>query len=114
MNRRDFLLLRTEPRRREFELACERLFMQCLDTEATAPRDDHDSRADESPWGGEPPASFIGRSREQLFEALDQELRDVEVLKVVNSHWLVGDLRRDFDRVMAGFCARGGRVDIQN
>ena len=61
----------------------------------------------------EPPAKFAGRSREQLFEALDLELRKVEVLKVVNSQWLVGELRHDFDRLMVGFCARGGRVEIQ-
>jgi hypothetical protein len=69
--------------------------------------------AETSPWGGEPPAKFTGRSREQLFEALDRELREVEVLKVVNSQWLVGELRQSFDRLMEGFCARGGRVEIQ-
>jgi hypothetical protein len=113
MNRRDFLLLRPVTRRREFELSCERLFLQCLDTQATAPGEDLDGSVGESPCDDEPPASFIGRSREQLFEALGEELREVEVLKVVNSHWLVGDLRQDFDRLIAGFCARGGRVEIQ-
>jgi hypothetical protein len=114
MNRRDFLLLRKEPRQREFELSCDRLYMQCLDTEMTGlPPDDVADPAETSPWGGEPPAKFAGRSREQLFEALDRELREVEVLKVVNSQWLVGDLRQDFDRLMEGFCARGGRVEIQ-
>ena len=88
--------------------------MQCLDTQATAPRPQEIEEGGEgSLWDAEPPASFIGRSREQLFEALDEELREVEVLKVVNSHWLVGDLRQDFERVMAGFCARGGRVEIR-
>jgi hypothetical protein len=113
MNRRDFLLLRKEPPQRELELSCDRLYMQCLDTEMTGlqPEDVAD-RSETSP-GGEPPARFAGRSRDQLFEALDRELREVEVLKVVNSQWLVGDLRQDFDRLIEGFCARGGRVDIQ-
>ena len=114
MNRRDFLLLRKDPRQREFELSCDRLYMQCLDTEMTRLRPEVVADPPEtSPWGGEPPAKFAGRSREQLFEALDRELREVEVLKVVNSQWLVGELRQDFDRLMEGFCARGGRVDIQ-
>ena len=114
MNRRDFLLLRKDTRQREFELSCDRLYMQCLDTDMTGPQpEDAGDPAETSPWGGEPPAKFTGRSREQLFEALDLELRKVEVLKVVNSQWLVGDLRQDFDRLMEAFCARGGRVDIQ-
>jgi hypothetical protein len=114
MNRRNFLLLRKEPRQREFELSCDRLYMQCLDTEMTGPQpEDVADPAETSPWGGEPPATFAGRSREQLFEALDRELREVEVLKVVNSQWLVGELRQDLDRLIEGFCARGGRVEIQ-
>lgn len=114
MNRRDFLLLRKEPGRREFELACDRLYMQCLDAQVTGPQPEDPADAMETPAGeDEPPARFAGRSREQLFDALDRELREVEVLKVVNSQWLVGDLRQDFDRLMEGFCARGGRVDIE-
>jgi len=114
MNRRDFLLLRKEPRHREFELACDRLYMQCLDAQVTGPQpEDPADPTETSASEGEPPAKFAGRSREQLFEALDRELLEVEVLKVVNSQWLVGDLRQDFDRLMEGFCARGGRVEIQ-
>jgi hypothetical protein len=48
-----------------------------------------------------------------LFEALDRELREVAVLKIVNGQWLVGDLRQDVDRLIEGFRARGGRVEIQ-
>ena len=89
--------------------------MQCLDTGLTGlqPDDEGADPSETSPWGGEPPARFAGRSREQLFEALDVELRTIEVLKVVNSQWLVGELRQDFDRLMVAFCARGGRVEIQ-
>ena len=115
MNRRDFLLLRKEPRRREFELSCERLYMRCLDTQVTAPQPDNPpDSTEESPWGGEPPARFAEHSREQLFEDLDRELREVEILRIVNSHWLVGDLRHDFERLMDGFRARGGRIQIQS
>ena len=46
MNRRDFLLLRKDPRQREFELSCDRLYMQCLDTELTGLQ--HEDEADPS------------------------------------------------------------------
>ena len=113
MNRRDFLLLRAEPRPREYELSCERLYLQCLDIQATEPRpEDPIEPSEASLWGGEPPARFTGPTREELFDALDLELREVEVLRVVNTQWLIGDLRHDFDRLMDGFRARGGRVEI--
>jgi hypothetical protein len=114
MNRRDFLLLRKDPQLREFELACDRLYMQCLDAQVTGPQlEDTVDTAETSAGEGEPPARFARRSREQLFEALDRELREVAVLKIVNGQWLVGDLRQDVDRLIEGFRARGGRVEIQ-
>lgn len=114
MNRRDFLLLRKDPQPREFELACDRFYMQCVDAQMTGPQpEDPGDTAETSAGEGEPPARFAGRSREQLLEALDRELREVEVLKVVNSQWLVGDVRRDLDRLIEGFRARGGRVEFR-
>ena len=116
MNRRSFLLLRVEPQGpettpRTVELSCERLYMQCLDTQVTgAPGEEPADSAEVSRWGGEPPAVFARRTRQQLFEDLDRELHDVDVLRVVDSQWLVGDLRRDFDRLMDAFRARGGCV----
>jgi hypothetical protein len=111
MNRREFLLLRTAPRGRVVELSCERLYMRCLDTQVTGWRHHGSAESTESsPWGGEPAARFAERTPQQLFEELDRELRDVDVLRVVDSQWLAGDLRREFDTLMAGFRARGGRV----
>lgn len=114
MNRRNFLLLRKDPQPRELELACDRFYMQCVDAQVTGPQpEDSADTAETSPAESEPPARFAGRSREQLFEALDRELREVEVLKVVNSQWLVGDVREDLDRLIEGFRARGGRVEFR-
>ena len=113
MNRREFLLFRTEPRGRVVELSCERLYMRCLDTQVTGgqPNESADS-AETSPWGGEPPARFPERTPQHVLEELGRELGEVEVLRVVDSQWLVGDLRRDFENLLALFRARGGRVDI--
>ena len=123
MNRRDFLLLRTEPR--VAELSCERLYMRCLDTQLTGGQRDQsaDSGApsaapalgcgsgETSQWGGEPPARFAQRTSQQLFEELDRELREVDVLRVVDTQWLVDDLRQDFDNLMVLFRERGGRIE---
>ena len=93
--------------------SCERLYMRCLDTQITGAQPDRPADSEvTSRWGGEPPASFTERTRAQLFEELDGELREVDVLRVVDSQWLVGDLRRDFDTLMDSFRARGGRVHI--
>lgn len=119
MNRRDFLLLRTDPhgrdaRARDVELSCERLYMQWLDADTVqAGREDSDDSPEPSLWGGEPPPRLAGRSRRQLLEELDRELREVKIVRVMKSEWLVGDLREDFERLMEGFRARGGRVLVQ-
>ena len=85
-----------------------------MDAQATGSQlEDPADTAGTSAGEGEPPARFAGRSREQLLEALDRELREVEVLKVVNSQWLVGDVRQDLERLIEGFRARGGRVVIK-
>ena len=113
MNRREFLLLKTEPRGRVVELSCERLYMRCLDTQVTGqPNEEPADSAETSPWGGEPPARFSERTPQHVLEELNRELRDVEVLRVVGSQWLAGDLLRDFEHLIAMFRARGGRVEI--
>jgi hypothetical protein len=110
MNRRDFLLLRRAPRDREVELSCERLYMRCLDTQVTGPHP-----GDPADWEepGEPPAAFAEHTRQQLFDDLNRALLEVDVLRVVDSQWLVGDLRHDFDHLIDVFRARGGNVQIR-
>jgi len=115
MNRRDFFLLRMEPRGlqtlpRDVELSCEQLYMRCLDTQVTGAQPRNSADLEEP---GEPPAVFAERTRQHVFEELDRELREVDVLRVVDSEWLVDDLRRDFDHAMDVFRARGGRVQVQ-
>ena len=113
MNRREFLFLRTEPRGGVVELSCERLYMRCLDTQVTGeqPNEESADSTETSPWCGEPPARFPERTPQHVLEELDRELREVEVLRVVGSQWLAGDLRRDVENLIAVFRARGGRVE---
>ena len=53
MNRRDFLLFRTEGRTKTVELSCERLYMLYVDTRNTPGTEGVDEQHD-----GEPPARF--------------------------------------------------------
>ena len=114
MQRRDFLLLRTEGTTRVLELSCERLYMRYLDAVATAGQPG--ARADSwdgDPWEGEPPAVVDAPTPAELFRDVDHRLRDADVLRVLGRSWLVGDeLTRRVDRLLDSFRARGGRVEF--
>lgn len=111
MNRRDFLLLRTD-RDRVVEISCQQLYMRYLDTQVTGDRSEgvDDTAAD--PWSSEPPAVFETRTADQLFRDLECDLRHVDVLRILDSQWLACDeLRRELEAVLSSFRRRGGRVE---
>ena len=112
MNRRNFLMLKTERGIRTLELSCQRLHMYCLEMRVTSGRQDEDF---DPTRDGEPPTAFDERTTEQLFESLGRDLDGVDLLRVVEHRWLSeGDeeLRREFDTLLASFRARGGRVEF--
>jgi hypothetical protein len=110
MDRRDFLLFRTKPKSRDVELSCEWLYMKCLDTHVTGQRPGQSS---DSPFQyGEPPAVFDARTTRKLFDDLDEQLREVDTVRVTKMQWLTGDLRREFGALLRAFRARGGRIEI--
>ena len=117
MNRRDLLLLRTDRDGRVAELSCERLYMQYQQTRFTTDRPEGGRTPDAaSLWSDtdddEPPAVFSERTTRELFSAVDRELRDAEVLRVVGAEWLaVEAFRRDVEDLIAAFRRRGGRVE---
>lgn len=113
MNRRDFLLFRTEHRTRTVELSCERLYMRCLDARAAGgPQADQIDSAGSESWDGEPPAVLEARTPRQLFDDLDGELRGVDVLRVTDTAWLASEeFRRELEVMISAFRARGGRVE---
>jgi hypothetical protein len=110
MNRRDFLTFRVERRLRVAELSCERLYMLLLDVQLTG--ESHNG-GDISSWnGGEPPAVYERRSAEDVFEQIDRDLTEVDVLRITGTEWLTSDApARHLERVIAAFRARGGRVE---
>ena len=115
MNRREFLLLRTEQARRVAELSCERLYMHYQQTSLTMNRPEQSPTPDA--WelsDDEPPAVFAERTTQELFSSVDRELQDADVLRVVDTQWLaVEPFRRDVEDLLAAFRRRGGRVEYQ-
>jgi hypothetical protein len=107
VNRREFLLFRTEGRTKTAELACERLYMQYRDAQMTP-----DDRVAEE--GGEPPARFDTRSARQLFDELERELAGADLLVVTQTAWLAVD---DFARAVNGLAERlrahGTRIEFK-
>ena len=115
MNRRDLLLLRTDRDKRVAELSCERLYMQYQHTRLTMDRPAQPPAPDPGElWDHEPPAVFDVRTTQELFGAVDRELRTADVVRVVDTGWLAVDaFRRDVEDLLAAFRRRGGRVEYQ-
>ncbi len=115
MNRRDLLLLRTDRDTRVAELSCERLYMHYQHTRLTMDRPAQPRAPDTGElWDDEPPAVFDERTTRQLFRQVDRELRNADVVRVVDTGWLAVDaFRRDVEDLLAAFRRRGGRVEYQ-
>ena len=117
MNRRDLLLLRIDRDRRAAELSCERLYMHYQHARLTMDRSAHSSApVVPSAWSDaddvEPAAVFDECTTQQLFHHIDRELRNADVVRVVDTGWLAVDaFRRDVEDLLAAFRQRGGRVE---
>jgi hypothetical protein len=111
LSRRDFLRLRRSERGKVLELSCRTLFMRCSDAAAPAsapagPDDDAHTAM------GEPPARLQRRSANELIDALEEELRDVQTLRLIDPEWLdsiQGAAR--VEAVIDEFRLRGGLVE---
>ena len=78
MNRREFLLLRTDGAAHAAELSCERLYMRYLDSQ-------------------------IDDSTAAFFAGLSAELRKVTTLRLTDTSWLAcGDLKDRLDAILEG------------
>jgi hypothetical protein len=115
VNRRDFLCLRVTPRGRTLELSCRSLYMHYLDSESLGAADPESSVFDHEPWMGEPPAVFARRTAEALLSQVEDDLRDADVLRLLDGEWLAPTGLRDrIEPVLSAFRARGGRVEFGN
>src|SRR5687767_5970757 len=110
MDRRDFLRLRMEARRRVAELSCAQLYVRFCDSQAAANRPEQPT--DSNYWEGEPPSELDLPTTRQLFDALDRALQAVDVVRLLDSDWLAkDDFRREMETVLSTFRSRGGRVE---
>jgi hypothetical protein len=108
MNRRDFLLFRTEGRTKTVELSCERLYMRYVDARRASEPDAADVVVD-----GEPPARFDSRTVRQLFDDIAHDVREADLLRMTHTEWLAEeDFRREVTALVDVVRARGGRVEM--
>jgi hypothetical protein len=86
MNRREFLLLRTDGAAHAAVLSCERLYMRYLDSE-------------------------VDGTTETLFEHLRRDLRRAKTLRLTDTSWLAcGDLMQRLERAIEAAGVNGVRV----
>jgi len=102
VDRREFLLFkrRKGPQSRHYVLSCEWLYSKCLDHRLSRP-------------SSREAAIFDEEAMRLVFDQLDDRLREIEVVRVTNMEWLVGDIRLEFGSLMRAFRSRGGRVEIE-
>lgn len=111
MNRRDLLFLRSTRKERVFELPCEQLYMQFVDTRRPSPPAMTASQ-DDYPLG-EPEASFDVDGADDLFVNLRAALAGADVLRVVDPRWLTDpELKAHVEGLVADVRASGGRVEF--
>lgn len=107
MSRRDFLRFRRTERGKVLEVSCRAMFMRCADAAIVS-----EPVEDWEPWMGEPPAVFHRRSADEILQAFEQDLADVQVLRLVEADWIEsmnGAAR--VQSAIAAFTARGGIVE---
>lgn len=107
MSRRDFLRFRRTERGKVLEVSCRAMFMRCTDAAIVS-----EPVEDWEPWMGEPPAVLHRRSADDILQSFEQDLADVQVLRLVEADWLesiAGAAR--LQAAIAAFTARGGIVE---
>jgi len=63
------------------------------------------------PWMGEPPAIWERRTPDEMLAAIERDLRDVQVLRLLEPEWLENlPIAGRLTEIIREFCARGGRV----
>jgi len=107
LSRRDFLRMRRTERGKVLEVSCHALFMRCADAGL-----EPSSTAEWEPWMGEPPAVVERRSAAALLDALEHDLRDVSVLRLIAPEWLANiEGAARLQAAIDAFRARGGVVE---
>lgn len=111
MNRRDFLFLRRTPRGKTLELSCRGLYMRAFNAD-TGTTSSESAVFEHEPWMGEPPTDFERAASGDWLAQIEQELRDVDVLRLLDEEWLASTgISERIEPLLQAFRARGGRVE---
>ena len=113
MNRRNFLLFRTEDDKRVADLSCEKLFIhyEGLQSGFQHAQEEAGTPDDAEWWAGEPPLAINSIGHEEFFRSIQSELMDVDRLRVLDMEWLgQGDFRIRVETLLAVFKAKGSEV----
>lgn len=107
VSRRDFLRFRRTERGKVLEVSCRTLFMRLADaTIDPEPLDDYE------PWMGEPPTIVERRTAVEILDSFDADLRDVQVLRLLEPEWLEGIQGASrIQDTLESFRTRGGVVE---
>ena len=113
MNRRDFLLFRTEDDKKVADLSCEKLFVhyEGLKSGFHQAEEEAGTLDDADWWAGEPPLKIRSSDPESFFRSVLADLKDVDSLRVLDMEWLAqGDFRIRVETLLAAFKAKGSEV----
>lgn len=117
MNRRDFLLFKTEGSKKVAELSCEKLFVhyQGLSSGIHHAKEEAGTFDDAEWWAGEPPLLVSSMDTEEFFRSVQSDITGVDSLQVLDMEWLQqGDFRIRVETLLAAFKAQGSDVVFQN
>ena len=113
MNRRDFLLFRTEDSKNVAVLSCEKLFMYFQDINAGFQNSASEEGTidDAEWWAGEPALLTSKADPERFFASVLDDLADIDSVKVKDMEWLdQGEFRVRVETMLTAFKAKGGEV----
>ena len=113
MNRRDFLLFRTEDSARIVDLSCQKLFVHYLDLCSGFAQGTPEAGMLENSdwWAGEPPLEIATTVPEELFRKVQSDILDADKLRIVDMEWMAqGEFRIRVETLIATFRAAGGEI----
>lgn len=113
MNRRDFLMFRTDGADRIVDLSCQKLFVHYLDmcsgfaqgTPEAGLLDDADW------WAGEPPLEIATTAPDDFFRSVQADILNADKLRIVDMEWMAQEeFRIRMETLIAAFRAAGGEI----
>lgn len=113
MNRRDFLLFRTDGTKRTVELSCQKLFVHYLDICSGFAQGTPEAGLLNGIewWAGEPPLAVATTAPDEFFRKVQSDVLVADKLRIVDMEWMTQDeFRIRVETLIAAFRAAGGEI----